>query len=51
MYGRAIDINDTKTTNKSSILNKLRQNAPLCIIKPYAITFKHISIVNTDVKK
>ena len=51
IIGRKIETSDTITTNISRTLNKFLHNAPLCNIKPYAINFKQISIVNTLVKK
>lgn len=51
MTGRPIETREIITTNMSSTLNKLLQNAPLCMMKPYEISFKHISIVKTLVKK
>ena len=51
MNGRPIETSEIMTTNKSKTLNELRQNAPLCITNPYDISLRHISIVNTLVKK
>ncbi len=51
MNGKPIEISEIMTTNKSKTLNELLQNAPLCKTNPYEISFKHISRVNTLVKK
>ena len=51
MNGRPIETSEIMSTNKSKTLNELRQNAPLCITNPYDISLRHISIVNTLVKK
>ncbi len=51
IYGSPIATIETKTTNISNTLKELLQNASLCNIKPYDLTFRHISTVKTVVKK
>ena len=51
IIGKPIDTSEIMTTNKSSILNKLRQNAPSWSIIPYEMSLRQISMVNTLVKK
>lgn len=50
-YLKEKEIRETATTNRSKPLKAERRKAPLWRIKPYDITFRQISTVNTDVKK
>ena len=49
--GKKIEMSDMMTTNMSSTLKALRQNAPLCRNTPYAISLRRSSIVKMVVKK
>lgn len=51
MNGKKIDTREMHTTKRSKTLNELLQNASLCKTNPYEISLRHISKVNTVVKK
>lgn len=45
-YSRGKEMRDTATTTKSRMLNRLRQNDPLCNTSPYVIICNHKIKIN-----